>query len=120
MKIPENVIRYTYKESKRVFENNLSFKEAAENIHKNCNLKITSALDYPYYFKYLITGSGSCRILSSYTQEFYLNSIFKDYGKEQLAKSLIAFMTLIVKFEAGKEGSKKSMRAIYQKYSKLI
>ena len=117
MKIPENVILHTYKESKRVFESNLSFKEAAENIHKNCNVKITSALDYPYYFKFLMTSSGSCRILSRYTQEFYLKSIYEDYGKEQLKKSLVAFMKLIVKFEDGKEGSKKSMRAIYEKYN---
>jgi hypothetical protein len=56
MKISENVIPFTYQESKRVFENKLSVKEAAENINKNCGIKITSSADYYYYFKHLMTG----------------------------------------------------------------
>lgn len=116
MLIAENKIPYTYKESKRVFENNLSVKEAAENIHKKCGIKVNSAIDYAYYFRYLITGNGSCRILSCYTQEFYLENIHKDYGKEQFEKSLTNFKKLIENFEGQKIGSKKSMRAIYEKY----
>lgn len=81
MKISENVIPFTYQESKRVFENKLSVKEAAENINKNCGIKITSSADYYYYyyyyFKHLMTGEGSCRVLRKFTQEHYLEQIEK-------------------------------------------
>ena len=116
MKITENLIPYTYKESKRVFENDLSVKEAAENMNKNCGININSSADYYYYFKYLKTGEGSCRILSSFTQEFYLKTMYDEYGREQLKKSLRYFKQLIEKFEGDKVGSKKSMWAIYSKY----
>ena len=122
MKIPENIIPYTFKESKRVFENNLPVKEAAENIHKNCGVKITSAIDYAYYFRYLMTGNGSCRSLSKFTQEYFLKNILEDYknDNEQKKKTLLHFKKLIEKFEGEKVGSKKSMRVIYEKYIKLV
>ena len=120
MKIPHEHIPYTYQESKRVFENNLPIKEAAENINKNCDITYNSCADYAHYFKYLMTGNQSCRILSSYTQEYYLEHIYKDYGKEQLEKSLKNFYSLIEMFEQQGNPNKKSMRAIYEKYSKLV
>ena len=67
-----------------------------------------------------MTGEGSIWSLSSFTQNYFLESIYKDYGKEQLKKSLHTFMCLIKKYEGEKIGSKKSMRSIYEKYSKLI
>lgn len=120
MKIPEKHIQYTYQESKRIFENDLSIKEGAENINKKCDIKVTSATDYGYYFRYLMTGEGSCRSLSKFTQGFYLEKILEEYGVEQMKMSLNHFKKLIEKFEGEKVGSKKAMRAIYEKYSKTI
>lgn len=120
MKIPKDAIPDCYKYSKEAFEGNLKSKDAAEKIHAKHHLKLSSSMDYFNYFKFLKTDSGTCRSLSLYTQEYFLKRIFEDYGKEQLKKSLVAFMKLIVKFEAGKEGSKKSMRVIYEKYNQLI
>jgi hypothetical protein len=118
MKIPKTAIQFTYNESKRVFENKLPIKEAAEHIHKKHGIKINSAIDYGYYFRYLITGEGSCRSLSSYTQKYYLDRIQKEYSNEQFEKSLAHFKKLIEKFEGSKVGSKKGMRAIYDAYNK--
>lgn len=120
MRISNEHIPYTYQESKRVFDNDLSIKEAAENINKKCDIKVTSATDYGYYFRYLMTGEGSCRSLSKFTQDFYLERIYKDYDKEQFKKSLLHFKKLIERFENGKIGSKKSMNAIYDKYINLL
>jgi hypothetical protein len=47
MKIPENLIPYAYQESKRIFDNELSVKEAAENINKTSDININSCADYP-------------------------------------------------------------------------
>lgn len=122
MKIPKTSIPFTYSESKRVFENNLPIKEAAESIHKKCGLKITSSIDYGYFYRYLITGIGSCRSLSSYTQEYYLENILKDYNNdtEQKRKTLNHFKKLIEKYEGDKVGSKRKMRLVYEKYIKLV
>lgn len=120
MKIPYTAIPQTYIESKKVFENKTTVEDAIKRLHANQYINKNSAKDYINYFKYLMTGSGSCRSLNKFTQEFYLKSIYEDYGKEQLKKSLVAFMKLIVKFEDKKVGSKKSMRAIYEKYNQLV
>ncbi|HEY0046917.1 MAG TPA: hypothetical protein VGB44_09440 [Flavobacterium sp.] len=120
MKIAEEHIPYTYKESKRIYEQGLSTKEAAENIFNTCGIKIGSAKDYPYYFRYLMTGSGSCRSLSSFTQEYYLKHILNDYGRDQLEKSLKFFITLIIKFERKNNLPKKAMRQIYEKYFEML
>ncbi len=120
MKISEELIPYTYQESKRVFENALSVKEAAENINKNCGIKINSCADYYYYFKYLTTGEGSCRMLNTFTQKYYLEKIYQEYDNEQFKKSLNAFYNLIVKFEKQNNSTKKAMRLIHAEFSKLV
>ena len=120
MKIAEHHIPYTYQESKRVFEDNLTVKEAADNIHKNCDIKINSCSDYVYYFRYLMTGMGSCRLLNSYTQDYYLKEIKKDYDKKQFTKSLEAFYKLLRRFEEQNNSNKKSMRSIHEKYTKQV
>lgn len=116
MRINSDFIPYTYEESKKVFEGSLLSSEAAENIFNNCGIKINSAKDYPQYFKYLMTGSGTCRNLNSFTQEYYLKQIREDYGVDQFRKSLSAYKPLIEKFEKQNSSIKHSMRKIYNKH----
>ncbi len=122
MTIPNEAIPDCYKFSKEAFENKLKSKDAAEKIHSKHQLKLSSSKDYFNYFKVLITGSGSCRSLSKFTQEYFLNNILEDYknDNEQKKKTLLHFKKLIEKFEGDKVGSKKSMRVIYEKYIKLV
>lgn len=120
MKIPNEVIPDCYKYSKQAFEGNITSDEAAKKIHNLHNLKLGSAKDYPILFKILITGEGSMWSLSSYCYEYFIKKIHEDYGNEQLKKSLNTFMRLIKKYEGEKVGSKKLMRAIYEKYLKLV
>jgi len=67
-----------------------------------------------------MTGTGSSRSLSKFTQEYYSKHIEKEYGKEQFKKSLQSFYKLIEKFEGKKIGVKKSMPVIYDTYFKLV
>ena len=120
MTIPEEAIPFTFEESKRIFENDLSVKEGAENINKEHGIKVTSASDYVHYFKYLMTATGSCRSLSKFSQEYYLAKIREDYGKAQFEKSLTAFKNLFEKFEKDTPGTKVAMRKIYDKYKALV
>ena len=117
MRIPEEAIPFTYEESKRAFEDKTSVKDAAEKINEKHGIKVTSASDYVHYFKYLMTGNGSCRSLSKFTQEYYLNKIKEDYGSEQFEKSLAAFKKLYEKLEKDNPGTKVAMRKIYEKFN---
>lgn len=119
MRIPEEAIPFTYEESKRAFENNTSLKEAAARINEKHGIKVSSASDYVHYFKYLITGTGSCRVLSKFTQEYYLKRIREDYDTNQFKKSLSAFKNLLEKFEKDTTSTKVAMRKIYEKYKVL-
>jgi hypothetical protein len=120
MKIPHEVITDCYKYSKQAYDEQASSNDFVNKLLSKHTIKVNSAKDYFYFYNYLISGLGSCRILSSYTQEYFLKRIYEDYGKEQLKKSLKAFGFLIEKFEGEKVGSRKSMRAIYDKYMKLV
>ena len=120
MKIPNEAIPDCYKYSKQAYEGKITADEATQKIHKIHGVKLGSAKDYPILFKILITGEGSMWSLSSYCYDCFIENIHKDYGTEQMKKSLDTFMRLIKKFEGGNVGSKKSMRVIYEKYKKLV
>lgn len=120
MKIPNEVIPDCYKYAKEAFEGKITSEDATMKIHSELNITLGSAKDYPKLFKVLMTGEGSIWSLSNYCHEYYLNKISKDYGKEQLKKSLSYFKVLIEKYEKQTGTLKKSKRAIYDKYSKLL
>lgn len=119
MKIPKTAIPDCYKYAKVAYEEKMTADEATMKIHEIQGIKVGSAKDYPKLFKVLMTGEGSIWSLSSFTYDYFLDNIFKDYGKEQLGKSLKTFMGLIKKYEGGKVGSKKKMRLVYEKWTPL-
>lgn len=120
MKIPYEIIPSAYTSSKKVYENKLTHKEAKDYLYSNFKITYGSTGDYYIFFKYLINGEGSFRILNNTTMDYFLEHIFKDYGPEQLKKSLIAFLKLIEYYEGLNNSTSKSMRAIYEKYSQKI
>lgn len=117
MKIPHEIIPSAYITAKKVFENKLTQKEAKDYLSTNFKVTYGSTGDYYVFFRYLIDGKGSCRILNTTTMNYFLEHILKDYGSEQLKKSLNAFMQLIKHYEGEKIRSKKSMWAIYANYN---
>ncbi|MFN4027241.1 MAG: hypothetical protein ACK4IZ_07345 [Flavobacterium sp.] len=120
MKIPKESIPDCYKYAKAAYDGKITADEATFKIHEKHGIKVGSAKDYPKLFKVLISGEGSLWGLSSYTYDCFLDSIYKDYGKVQLDKSLNTLMHLIKKYEGDKVGSKRKMRLVYEKYIKLV
>jgi hypothetical protein len=119
-KIPNEAIPDCYKYSKEAFEGKITPEDARLKIHEKHGIKIGSAKDYPKLFKVLISGEGTIWSLSNYCHDYFINRIYIDYGKNQLKKTLKVFMFLIEKYEKQTGSIKKSKRAIYEKYSKLI
>ena len=119
MKISEHSIPDCYKYSKQAFEGRITENDATMKIHEKQDIKVGSAKDYPKLFKVLMTGEGTIWSLSSFTYGYFLESIYKDYGKDQLGKSLNTFMSLIKKYEGDNVGSKKKMRLVYEKWIQL-
>jgi len=120
MKIPNEVIPDCYNYAKQSFEGKITPNEARKKIHEELNINFGSAKDYSKLFKILMTDEGSIWSLNCFTLDYFIKNISKDYGKEQLKMTLKTFMRLIKSYEGTKVGSKKSMRAIYEKYSKTI
>ncbi len=122
MKIPNAVIPDCYKYAKQAFDGKITVDDARQKIHEQLNINFGSARDYYLYFNYLITGEKPTWILNKFTLEYFLEHILKDNkdNLEQKKKTLLNFKKLIEKFEGEKVGSKKAMRAIYEKYSKTI
>lgn len=122
MKIPNELIPDCYKYAKQAFEGKITKEEARLKIHEELDVNFGSAKDYYLYFNYLITGEKPTWSLNKFTLEYFLEHILKDNNDniEQKKKTLLHFKKLIEKFEGQKVGSKKSMRAIYEKYNKLV
>lgn len=120
MKIPNEIIPSAYTVSQKVYENKLTQKEAKDYLSSNFKVTYGSTGDYSIFFKYLIDGNGSFRKLNNTTMDYFLEQISKDYEPEQLKKSLAAFLKLIEYYEGLKKSESRSMRAIYEKYLKLI
>ena len=120
MKIPNEVISDCYKYSKQAFEGKITPNDARQKIHEELNINFGSAKDYYLYFNYLMTGNKPTWGLNKYTLEYFIKKIHDDYEKEQFEKTLFYFKKLIEKFEGDKVGSKKSMRAIYEKYIDFV
>lgn len=119
MKIPNEIIPSAYSTAKKVYENKLTQKEAKDYLSSNFKVTYGSTGDYYIFFRYLIDGKGSFRKLNAPTMDYFIEQIAKDYGTEQLKKSLDAFLNLIKYYEGLKKSKSKSMRAIYEKYSTL-
>ena len=121
MKIPNEVITDCYKYSKQAFEGKITPNDARQKIHEELKINFGSAKDYYLYFNYLMTGNRPTWSLNKFTLDYFLRNILEDYkDSEQMKKSLFHFKKLIEKFEGDKVGTKKSMRAIYEKYLKLF
>jgi|GEM_PF-2297994 len=122
MKIPNEVIPYCYKFSKKAFEGKITKEIARLKIHEELGIKFSSARDYYLYYNYLITGEKPTWSLNVFTLEYFLEHILIDNKDniEQKKKSLLHFKKLIEKFEGEKKGSRKSMRAIYEKFNQLV
>lgn len=121
-RIPNKVIPDCYKFSKQAFEGKITKEVARLKIHQELGIKFSSARDYYLYYNYLITGEKPTWSLNLFTLEYFLEHILIDNNDniEQKKKSLLYFKKLLEKFEGEKVGSRKSMRAIYEKYSKTI
>ena len=121
MKIPDTAIPECYKYAKQAFEGAITPNEARQRIHEELNINFGSARDYYLYYSYLITGDKPTWALNKFTLEHFLKTILKENegNHEQKKKSLLHFKKLIEKLEGTNNGSKKSMRVIYDKYSKF-
>lgn len=118
-KIPREAIPDCYKYAKAALEGKITEIDATMKIHEKHSIKLGSAKDYSKLLKVLVKGEGSLWSLNSFTYDCFLENIYRDYGKQQLAKSLNNFISLVKKYEGENIGSKKKMRTVYEKWIEL-
>ena len=120
MKIPHSALPDCYKIAKQAFEGKITNESAQLKIHEELQINLTSAKDYPKLLRILLTDNGNIWGLSAFTYDVFLENILSDYGKEQLKKSVATYKRLIAYLENNGKPKKIKMRAVYEKYSKLI
>lgn len=120
MKISNEHTHLAYIFSKKVFEGNLTSKEAVKNLVSVNNMNPNSAADYINNFRCMLEGRRFTRTQNGYSMEYFLENIFHDYGSTGLSRAICALRQHIEYYESIQKGNMKSMRKIYNKYSEML
>lgn len=118
MKIPNELIPLAYKLSKKVYEGKLTFKEAQNQLAENGQMNYSSTADFLRNFRSLMEGKQFARTLNSYSMEYFIDHIYKDYGSTTLSNALKALQLHYLYYEGLQNGREMhKMREIHSKYS---
>lgn len=120
MKITKELTPLAYETSKKVYEVQLTFSEGLKIIAGDNKMNKNSAADFINNFRYLMEGKRFTRTLNAYSMEYFLESIFQDYGSQALTKSLFALKGHIEYYEAIQKVRMHKTREIYEKYYAAI
>ena len=117
MKIENSLVPLAYEVSKKVYHGELKLKEGKESIVENKRMNPNSAADYINNFKYLVQGKKFTRTLNFFSMEYFLDNIYKDFGRIGLANSLLALRQHIDYYEGKQKSKMHKMRQLLQFYS---
>jgi hypothetical protein len=118
-KISSTQIAHAYEFSKKVYEGNMSSRDATSEL-MGIGVNQTSAQFYIYIYKHLIDGDEFKRTASAESFAYFLNRISQDNGLVQLKKSLIAFEKHIAYLQLHRKSRINSLEAVYEKIGKLL
>ena len=81
MKIPEELIPLAYELSKKVFEGEVTFKEARQQLVGNNRMNPNSAADFINNFRRMVEGKRFTRTNNAFSIDYFFDNIYKDYGR---------------------------------------
>jgi len=119
MRIPEELAPISYDLSKKVFEGKITFKEGQELLVGSNRMNSNSAADYINNFRNLMEGKKFTRTNNAFSMEYFVENIYKDYGKQSLSNALNALKLHFQYFESVSKAKTHKMRFIYEKYLAL-
>jgi 5-methylcytosine-specific restriction enzyme A len=118
--IPNELVPLAYNLSKNVFFEEITTKQALENLCANDQMNENTAKNYFSKFKYLMNGEMFNMTMNAYSVEYFIENIFKDFGIEKLENALIALEKHIDYYEKKSSSNSKTNREIFEKYQKIM
>lgn len=117
MKITKEDSQKTYKVSKAVYLEEISFQEGRKLLTNTQKMNPNSASDLINNFKCMLDGKRFTRTLNAYTTEYYLEKIEKDFGVESLMNALVSLKLHIEYYESLRNTTLRKVRKIYDRFS---
>lgn len=111
-----------YEIGKKVVSGSINEKDASLRIYRDYGLNQTSLIYYFRSLKNMLEGSNTYAIsIGSAIREFFLLSIYKEFGAERLRIALKQFLIDIEYYEHSHgDRIQKKNRELYQKYCDLL
>ncbi|MGI1946838.1 HNH endonuclease [Shewanella glacialipiscicola] len=118
MKISDEGAHRIYELSKMVYHSNLSAKKAIEFILAENLMAKSSAQIYLNIFKCLMNGVAHKRAINAYSTEYFLESIYDDYGKDFFLKALQSTALHVIYYNSLNHGRRTSISKIIDRLTK--
>lgn len=115
----ETQIQTAYNLAKQVYLKQIRVTHGAKTLSQT-GLKKSSAFDYIYAYGKLRNGKLYTRTINADTTDYYLSQIYKEEGKTELKKALLALYLHIEYYEETSGSPVKKGREIYDKYYELV
>lgn len=118
-KITNSHVQKAYDIAKLVFEKQISLKIGVERLEVFGMVR-SSAHDYIYSYSNLVQGKLFTRTANAYATEYYLEKILIDMGNNAFENALLALAQHINYYEQLTGRKVIKLKAIYDKYFKLL
>ena len=120
MRITTTQTRAAYSAAKRVHEGKLTPQAASRRLERNHGRNSRSARDFIVDFRCMMRGQTYYRTMNRYSTEYFLKSIYSDFGFGGLRPAVDAVRSHIVYYESLRGTKLLGIRRIEFKYSKIL
>lgn len=117
MKITNERVHRIYELSKQVYHSKLSTKHAIEVVREEELMAAGSARIYISIFKCLMAGAGHKRAMNEYSTEYFLESIYSDYGYDKFLVALQSTAHHVTYYNSLNKGRRTSISKIIERLS---
>lgn len=120
MKVPDALIPEVYSLAKKVYEGKIKRKDAINLLTTDSRMNPSTAGDLINNFRRFMMAARYERTNNTFVANFFLNSIFRDYGYQGLSNAIKALKLHIEYYEDLQKTTMHKQREILDRYSKLL
>lgn len=117
MKITKEAVHRIYTLSQKVYDSTYTAKKAIDFIKTENIMSEGSARIYFNIFKSLMNGVGHTRAMNEYSTIYFLDSIYKDYGKNKLILALKATAAHVTYYNSLGKGNRQSISDVITQFN---
>jgi len=117
MKITKEAVHRIYTLSQNVYDSTYTAKKAIDFIKAESIMSEGSARIYFNIFKALMNGIGHTRAMNEYSTIYFLDSIYKDYGRNKLINALKATAAHVAYYNSLGKGNRQSITSVINQFN---